>query len=178
MIRSEIRFNCKIGNSEDHPTCTNVVVDSVSCHFGNLEKVREALISAAKATVESGVLASILPSIQVFREDPGVFEHSEYSEPRICFLLSQAFNLKKLLQLPEYTGVIVLPGTRDVIVIDASKLIPRLKDSYDSSFRFRPNSIKELRTLKLGEDTLREVTKLAFRTRLLSVSDQEIVTEE
>ncbi len=177
-IRSEIPFNCYVGSGQVHHGCTKVVVDGIQCHFGNIEKVREALISAASAIVQSGALVSILTFKQVFRERSWVFDHTGYSEIRMCFLLSQAFNTKKVLQLPDYTGVIVLPGTRDVVVIDASKLIPRLKESCDSNFRFRPNSIQELRILNLGADTLCEVTKLAFRTRLLSISDAEIVTEE
>jgi hemolysin activation/secretion protein len=72
----------------------------------------------------------------------------------------------------------IVPGTLEVILIDSKRLASLIRATQDEMFRFHPKKIAELRTLELGEESLREVAKLSLNTGIqLSVTDEDIVVD-
>jgi hypothetical protein len=179
LTKPEVWVNCHSKEPSNHGTCTEVIIDSTLCHIGNLENIRRALISRAKALAESSGSILIIQAEQVFEPNIPAFESQIHSELKTCSILTRGFNGNKIIALPEHIAVLVMAGTGNILVLDGSKLAPRIKKTSDEMFRFHPNLIPEIQALDLGEETLRQITKMSLSAGLgLVVPDGDIITSD
>jgi hypothetical protein len=137
------------------------------------------LISQAKALSKSSDSILIVEAEQVFERNVPAFQSQNHSELKTCSILTRGFNDRKIVALPEHIAVLVMAGTRNVLVLNGDMLAPRIKKTCDEMFRFHPNLIPEIQSLDLGEETLREITKMSLSVGIgLVVPDRDIITND
>ncbi len=174
-IRPSLVFNCRLKSSTRHRECTDVIIDNALCHLGKLGSVRRTLFSIAGDLKRSpGPFITKVPEL-VFGKNGHLFEGSSVSETQLCSLMSSVLNNRILIALPIRIGIYMLPGSRNLVLLDGTKLAPKLKETLDDESRYRPGLIPEFRRLRLGAIAMRDITKLALSVGIgLSVSDDSI----
>jgi hypothetical protein len=179
LTKPDVWVNCLSTESTNHGTCTEVTIDNTLCHIGNIENIRRVLISQAKALSKSSDSILIVEAEQVFERNVPAFQSQNHSELKTCSILTRGFNDRKIVALPEHIAVLVMAGTRNVLVLNGDMLAPRIKKTCDEMFRFHPNLIPEIQSLDLGEETLREITKMSLSVGIgLVVPDRDIITND
>ncbi len=177
LAQPDMALNCMANESRNHKMCIDVVIDNALCHIGNIRKIRDLLKSRGTELLTSSESIAVIEDGRIVKIRETALEGTRFSEPRICFLLSKILNDKRIVDLPQKIAVVVMVGARNILILDGSKLAPKLKATSDEMFRFHPNSLQEIRELRLGDETLREITKLCLSVGLqLSVSDADIIT--
>jgi len=166
----DIIFNCK---SETHENCTEVAINNILCHFGDLSSISQELKQIElsfnrKALVISGRMAQFLNS-------KDLLPSRNISKLEASKILAKAFNLYNLLELPEHFGLFIVPGTWDLVIFNSRSIAADLKKTEDSSFRFHPENLNDLSALNVGPQSLIEITKWAFLLGLnLKIDDSDI----
>jgi hypothetical protein len=156
-----------------------MMVDNVLCHLGRLGPAGRNLTSKVADLKRSPHSVLKLNPKLVFGNGDHLFDDSSVSETQLCALMSSILNDRTLVALPIGIAAYMLPGSRDLVLLDGKKLAPKLKQTLDDQSRYRPSLIEELRLLGLGDIALREVTKLALSIGIgLSISDNAILTSQ
>ena len=174
-IRPSFVFNCSLNGSTRHRECTDVMIDDSVCHIGKLGHIRRTLASIATDLKRSPrPFVTLVPKV-VFGKNTNLFEGSSVPETRLCSLMSSVLNNRILIALPIRIGVYMVPGSRHLVLLDGTKLAPKLKETLDNESCYHPGMIPEFRRLRLGTIAMRDITKLALSVGIgLSVSDSAI----
>ena len=154
----DIIFNC---HSQTHEKCTEVVIDDLFCHFGDLKPISERLreqvthLDKTKVALISGLM---LP----FLDEKNLVLSENISTFKACSVLTKALNQHKLLGFPEHLGFFIVPGTWDLVIFNSRSLASELRNTQDAYFRYHPDKVGDIHKLGLGPEASKEITKWAF----------------
>lgn len=172
----DMTFFCR---SKNHTFCTEAIIDGVFCHIGNLRAIIASLRKESDRLVKSRELARIIEATSMspsWRNDG--LQGNHVSHLKMCSTLTRILNDSGEVRLPNQVSAYVVPGSLDIILLDSVPLAAQLKASADSEFRFHPARVKPLGSLRLGDEALKEVTKLSLRNGMrMSVTDSDIVID-
>jgi len=170
----DIVFNCR---SHTHNKCTEVVVDNIFCHFGDLKLVSKQI--REQVARFDDLVAVLLPSALSLSYEKNLVLSDSISPLRACEVLTKAFNEHGLLKLPENIGLFIVPGTWDIVIFDSKRLASELKNTQDPSFRYCPDRVDALYKLGLGPEALKKISKWALLLGFgLKIDDVEITVSE
>ena len=171
----DVIFNC---HSQIHEKCTEVVIDDLFCHFGDLKAISRRLREQAIGLDEAAIVMASGVLSQYLSEENFVLL-GEISKLKAYNILTKAFNEHRLLGFPEHLGFFIVPGTEDLLIFDYKRLSSELRKTQDQNFRYRPDKVSHLQKLGLGPKALEEVTKWALRLGFgLKIDASEIAIEE
>lgn len=171
----DIIFNC---HSQTHKRCTEVVIDDLFCHFGDLKTISKRL--REQVTHLDRTIIALVPSLMLpLLNEKNLVLSDNISKFKAYSLLTKAFNNHRLLGFPEYVGFFVVPGTWDLVIFDSKSLASELKNTQDAYFRYHPDKVRDLHKLGLGPEALKEITKWAFLLGFkLKIDESDIAISE
>ena len=171
----DVIFNC---HSQTHEKCTEVVIDDLFCHFGDLKTISEHLREQATC-LDKAIVVLVLGVLSPFLNEKNLVLSENISKFKACSVLTKAFNKHRLLGFPEHVGFFIVLGTWDLVIFDSKCLSSELKKTHDAYFRYHPDKIGDLHKLGLGPEALKEITKWALLLGFgLKIDDLEIAIEE
>lgn len=133
-----ISFLCK---SADHEGCRDITIDAIVCHIGKIDHLISKLGELQKEN-ESGI--KLVRANQLGFSVNDVVRPPHLSSKEASEALTAAMNT-----LIENNYLIyVVPGTFDIILIDKSRMVDKIKKSFDrQTFKYQLDTIREFEGL-------------------------------
>jgi len=170
----ELVLGCR---SRNHDRCSEVVIDGVLCHLGNLSSLSNR-IGKYLGSPDGCTILSL--STLVSKSLSAVGGSSDWlAQPRIGRAFVKTLGRFALPSLPESLAVYKVPGTTELVVFSPDRVVSQVKQTSDDSSRYHPSRVKAIRELKLRSEDLLEIVKWSFLIdSQVAVADQDIVVDE